>query len=117
MSLISAYDTNLVTIASGQSLSAGIKLDGLHLFGVILPSAFTGTKITFQMSNDDGASWHDVYDNTESEYYRTFSASRYVAVDVELFSPINALRVRSGTAASPTSEGADRIVQLVLRNV
>lgn len=115
------------TIASGQSLSGSVDLNvttdsnggslgfDRRLFGIIIPSSFTGTSISFQASSDNGVTWNNIYDALGSEYYITVAASRYIPVDPTPFSAVSMIRVRSGTAASPTTEAADRSIKLIVR--
>lgn len=105
------------TIASGASLSPAVNLGGLRAFGIVMPSAWTAASVSFQMSCDDGASWVDVYDTTGAEVVIPAAASRFIALDPVVFAAIPMIRVRSGSAASPVTQGADRAIGLVTRSV
>lgn len=106
-----------VTIANGQSLSGGVSLGGLRLFGVVMPSGWTAANLTFQASVDGGASWVNLYDANGSEVTVTAGTSRFIALEPALFASLTHLQLRSGTSATPVAQGADRSLSLVLRSV
>ncbi len=101
------------TIASGESLSGAVALGGLAPYAVILPAALTGTILTFQVSAD-GTNFHNLYDAFGNEKKVTVAADRMVYLDQSEFLGLAALKVRSGTAATPTTEGAARTITLLL---
>ena len=43
------------------------------------------------------------------------AASRCVVLDPKLFAAIERIRIRTGTAASPTDQTADRVLQVATR--
>jgi hypothetical protein len=77
------------------------------LVGMELPAALTSTSMTFQASNDDGASWSNVY-NEGTAYSVTVAASRYIALNSAVFHGVALLRLVGGS-----SEAAARDITLV----
>lgn len=102
---------NTVTIASGASLSGGRSLGPTTLMGILLPASFTGTSITFQVSRD-GDTWGNLYDN-DAEVSHTAAGGIAITVNAFTFTPWSFVKIRSGTAGSPTTEAAPRSIVLV----
>jgi len=125
MGLISPVEKVFLTIANGESVSGSVNLNGmtnapngLRLFGIVMPAAWTAANLTFQVSYDNGASWVDMYDDGGSEIVAIASTSRLIVLrDPTTFSAVPMLKVRSGTAATPVNQGAARTLTLVLRAI
>lgn len=105
------------SIASGQSLSGAVNLEGLRLFGLVMPAAWTAANVTFQVSSDNGVSWQNMYDASGNEMSVTVGVSRFVALDPALFAAVSMIKVRSGTSGAPVNQGQDSAITLVLRSV
>lgn len=114
------YDQKEVTIVieNGASLSS----DGVLLqynerqyspIHVLLPALFTGTTLTFQVSHN-GTDYYNLYDMA-GEVSAVVAAGVAVALDPAKFFGWNYLRVRSGTAASPSAQAAKRTISLIGR--
>ena len=102
-----------VTIAAGQSLSLEIDTQGFPLAGLSVPSNYTGTTITAQAAQKPGGSFQDVRDATGAEVVITVAANRIVALGAgSTLALLRFLKLRSGTAASPTVQGSS--VRLLL---
>jgi hypothetical protein len=100
-------------VASGQSLSPEVDLEGFHLTGIAVPLAFTGTQISFQAAERGGGTFQNVRDATGAEVVLTVAADRLVAIGATTtLAYLRYLRIRSGTAASPTTQGSN--VRLLL---
>lgn len=115
--VMNALDVANATIANGQSLSGAVNLGGLRLFGIVMPAAWTAANLTYQMSHDSGVTWINMYDVNGSELTATAGTSRFIAIDPANFAAVPMIKIRSGTAATPVNQGADRAVQLILRAV
>ena len=89
----------------------GINTDNMLLAGIVFPSAFTGSSITFDYSVD-GSSWVDVFETDGTEVSYTVSADNVVRVDPSgwAFSSNGYLRVTSSG-----TEAADRKIKLIFR--
>lgn len=97
-------------IASGQTVSAAIPVNGLALVGIQLPAAFTGTALTFQGSLD-GVLFQPIFVTTSGTALSyTVAQGHYVAIDPAPFQGLKALKLVSGT-----SEGAARALTLALK--
>lgn len=105
------------TIPNGQSMSDVVALDGdwAACFRVPPSASWTTANLTFMVSLDGGMSFGDLWKDG-SEYTITVGTGRTNAtvfnVDPKDFSSVTHLRVRSGTAATPVPQGAERIVQV-----
>jgi len=115
--IVNVLDALPVTIASGQSLSGGVNLGGLRLFGIVMPAAWTTANLTFQMSPDNGASWSNMYDDSAGEFMVLADTARYLMLDPAAFAAVQWLQIRSGTAGVPVAQAADRVLNLILRGV
>lgn len=100
------------TIANGQTTSAEIEIPGgKTLVGVITPSAFTSTAITFTAATISGGTFVPLYDESTA-YSLTVSTSRWHAVKPSAFAGLRYIKLVGGS-----SEGGDRSLTLVVRNV
>lgn len=104
-------------IAAGTSLSTVVDLNGAMIGGILVPAAWTAAAITFQASID-GSNFFDVFDSAGAETTIASAnvvASRFVLMDIRDFAGVRFLRLRSGTAAVPVNQAADRVLRLPLR--
>lgn len=99
-----------VAIANGATVSSAADLVGHTLCGFSIPSAFTGTAITFQASLD-GTTYQQLY-NGGSAYSVTVAADKYVTVDPSVFAGVRYVKLVSGSA-----EGGARTITLAKRPV
>lgn len=100
-----------LAIASGQSLSDAATLAGARAARIDIPGTFTGTTISFQASPDSvDANFKNLYKSDGSEYTITVAPGRSILLDLADFLSIPYLKVRSGTAGSPTAEAAGRSI-------
>ncbi|HET8787010.1 MAG TPA: hypothetical protein VFM38_15355 [Candidatus Limnocylindrales bacterium] len=106
----------IATIANGASLSDAIDLDGQVIAAIVMPAAFTGTALTFQASAD-GVTYQNVYDDAGTELSASVGQAK-VIVNKSILESLAALRyvkIRSGSAASPTAEAADRTLTILTK--
>ena len=97
--------TDTATIASGGSLSAGVRVpNGYELCAVVMPAAWTAANLTFQCSADASA-YANAYDDGGNEYTVTAAASQYYSIPEGELRGTLALKVRSGVAATPREPG------------
>lgn len=109
--------TRDVVIANGQSLSAAVDLTDLVVVRIVTPAAMTGTGLTFAGSETSGGTYTNVYDRYGVEYNVVSAAARRIQIPPADLVGNCWLKVRSGTAAAPTAEGAARTVTLLVRPV
>ena len=95
-----------VTIANGTTTSEAINSAGYALFGLVMPSAFTGASVTFTTSHD-GTTYQALYDTTNTQVSLTVAASRNYDLPTSLASwPYFKI-------VSASSEGAARTLYIV----
>ncbi len=95
--------SNQAVIAAGGTTSTAIQLGNItpteRIIGLIMPAAFTGTSLTFQVSNDD-STYVDLYDNAGTQVSVTVSTSRAVSFKADhasLLSGWNFIKIISGS--------------------
>lgn len=98
--------TATATIASAASLSGPVCVGAGVPLAVQMPAAFTGAELTFQGSVD-GTTYQNVVDGG-SEVSVTVAASQNVPLPASVLAAFTFIKLRSGTAAVPTAEAADR---------
>ena len=115
-----------VTIATGTSLSPAVNLEsgsglfpgasGWRLCSIIIPAVWTAANLTFQGSAD-GATYFDVYDRTGVEYTAVVAANRLVILPPLDLISLPYIKIRSGTGSIPVAQAADRVLNLLLKQV
>lgn len=104
------------TILSGASLSNSVDLRSRRLLGLVAPAGWTAAAMTFQGSVD-GATYADVYDEANAEVLiAAIGANRIFMFSEALRSKLDGLaliKFRSGTAAAPVPQGADRVFTVI----
>ena len=99
--------TDTVTIASAGTTSTSLTMSrGRVPVAVLTPSALSGTSFTFQASVD-GTNFYDLY-NGSSAYSVTVAASRYIALNPDVFQGVQYIRIVSGS-----SEAGSRTIYIV----
>ena len=92
------YGTNeFVTIASSGTTATTWTMEGNRVpVAIILPSAFSGTQLSFQASVDAGATFSNVYDEA-TQYTVNVGASRYISLKRQPFEGVRYLRITSAS--------------------
>lgn len=99
------------TIASGGTDSAAIDLAGLTLCGILLPAAFTGTTLSFLVSDALAGTYVPLKSSASGTLLSyTVAQATYAALDPKDFQGVNFLKLKSGS-----SEGADRALTLMTK--
>lgn len=105
------------TVPDGPAgLSAALNLRGFALKGILMPTAWGAAAITFQAAEAEAGTYRDLYDSAGTEVSVTVAAGRAVALSTalqDLLVGVEFLKIRSGTAAGPINQGADRALVLV----
>lgn len=105
------YAVHELTIANGtQTSTAAADLKNGTLCGILIPSPFTGTSVSFLVREDEVD--YAVHDGAGALYEVTVAAGVFVPVDSSKFIAVRHLKVRSGSA-----EGGARTVKLVTRKL
>lgn len=99
------------TIANTATTSAAISTHGLSLVGIQFPTTFTGTTVTFTMSDAVDGTYVPVY-NAAGAVSVTIAQARYYALDPKDFQGIQFLKIVSGSA-----EGGARTLKLSLKGM
>lgn len=98
-----------VTIEAGQSLSEGINLLGRIPTLLHMPASFSGATITFQAAASNGGTYQDVYLDG-AEYSIAVAAGQAVLINPAPILGLRFIKIRSGTSASPVTEGAGAVI-------
>lgn len=106
------------TIANGASISNEIDLGDKVFAGLIMPAEWTAAVITFLVAAESGGTFYSLYNDAGTEISLTVAAGTAVGIaDVALaLAPWRYIKLRSGTAASPVAQGADRAIAIVLKS-
>lgn len=100
--------TNNVTIASGGTTSTAHTVKtGSRVLAFETPASLTGVSFTFEASADGGTTYRQLYSGS-SAYSLTVGASRYVAVDQDVFEGVRLFRIVSGS-----TEAATRTINII----
>jgi hypothetical protein len=101
------------TIAAGASLSDAADIRSGNVTMLLSPSDWDAANTTFQISQD-GATFNDLHDADGHEVHLAMGPGRAMLMPIALLEPANFVRIRSGLAAHPISQAADRAFVLVL---
>ena len=97
-----------ITIPISTATSSSYELGGTHLIGIIMPSAFTGTKLTIEGSID-GINFYQLYGSTSGTAKEIkVTANKFIEIESNYDNPFNFVRL-----VSSASESAQRILQIV----
>ena len=102
------------TIAAQGSLSAAIDCEGGDIVRLHMSAAWTAADLTFQVDDGDGT-FRDIYWDWGAEL--VMAAAAGIVIELSpfiLMHAIELIKVRSGTAAVPVAQNAERIIQLAV---
>lgn len=100
-----------VDIANTAQESEAIALNGFALCGILFPAAFTGTALTFEVSDAIDGTFVPLKSTTSgSALSYTVAQGTYAAIDPKDFQGVQFLKVKSGSA-----EGGARVLKLALK--
>ena len=111
-----------ITFPSGTALSSGIDLRSPDLFGFaplifITPAAWTAARVSAQLSLD-GITWTDIHMLAgEVATTGTVLANQAHVFDGYPLRGIPFVRFRSGIAATPVNQAAERVVTVICGTV
>ena len=114
MSIIGAKELT-ATIANAASLSDAVELKGHSVLRIAMPAAWTAADLTFQISDDGGTTFRNVYWDWGPEM--VVDAAAALTIELSPFvrlSHIDQIKVRSGTAAVPVAQAAERLILLAV---
>lgn len=102
----------VVTFANGASSTPGVDIGGFRPIALRMSPGWTAASLTFDAS-EDGITYGPVFDIDGRELIVLTSATRYIALPSAPFVGARFLSLRSGTFASPVSQGAERDIVLI----
>lgn len=106
--------TLTATIAAGDSVSAAVDLAGASLLTLYLPAVFTGTTVTFLSAPTETGTYGKLKNSHGVELAATVAQGEPTSLGplaADLAS-IRWLKIRSGTAAAPQVEAAERVITI-----
>lgn len=109
-----------VQITSGTALSSEIDIGGWTLVGIVVPSNWTTSGLSFQASADGGQSFGELLDMTATAIAISSvpgGAQAFIAVDPTKWRGVRSLKVRSGTSSAPVNQTNTVTLQLLTRFV
>lgn len=113
----SPFKIQTITIATAGTQATGTALEEYIPFAVQMSTGWTGTKISFQVSQDE-TNYFNMFSSTGGEITLTVAASRYVCfVDPERFLGIKSVKLRAGTSTGTSTQAAARTLKLVTRSL
>ena len=114
MSIIGTKELT-ATIAINTSLSAAVELKGHSVLRIAMPGTWTAADLTFQVSDDGGTTFRNVYWDWGPEMVVDAAASMTIELSpfVQL-KHIDQIKVRSGTAGVAVAQAAERLIVLAI---
>lgn len=114
---VSIPQKRTATIASGASESSVIDMTMLQISAILMPSAWTTANLTVLVSDSPTGTFVPLYDDEGNEVTLTAAASRMIAVNKYALPMASQtyIKLRSGTAATPVNQAADRALTIVGR--
>lgn len=94
-------------IAQDANLSAAVELGGHSVERIIMPAAWDAADLTFQVSDDGGTTFQNLYWDWGAEM--VVDAAQGLTIELSPFiklSNIDQLKVRSGTSGVPVAQTA-----------
>jgi hypothetical protein len=98
-------------IPAGQALSQAIDMGLSTIHRIEMPDTWTAAGLTFRVSFD-GQDFDDLYVDNAEYVVTAAAADRAVVLDQAAFYGVRRVIVRSGTAASPVIQAAERTLWL-----
>ena len=99
------------TIAVSGTTSNALDIKNWTPVGMVLPSSFDGTTITFTASDSEGGTYVPVYDKTGTQISYTVAASRAIKIVPEDLAGFEFIKLVAGSSQTTT----DTEITLVLK--
>lgn len=113
MSIIGTKELT-ATIANAGNLSDAVELKGFSILRIAMPADWTAADLTFQVSDDGGTTFRNMYWDWGPEL--VVDAAAAITIELSPFvrlGRIDQIKVRSGTAGVPVAQAAERKILLV----
>lgn len=105
-----------IAIASGTALSPAFFIGAKLPVALTMPAAWDAADITFQVSDDGGATWTELLDDSGTAITISApAAGKRLNISPGDFASAAFYKLRSGTAAIPVNQTADRTLSLTTR--
>lgn len=113
MTAINNIETRVesVTISNGGTTSTAIDTSGLSILGIVIPSSFTGTAISFQTSIDN-STYNNLYNTSNTLVSMNVTQARSYGIVPSDFAGWRFLKL-----VSNATEGGSREIKLLLRTL
>lgn len=114
MSIIGTKELT-ATILDTASLSDAVELEGFSVLRIAMPAAWDAADLTFQVSDDGGTTFRNLYWDWGPEM--VVDAAAALTIELSPFvqlTHIDQIKVRAGTAGVPVVQSADRLILLVV---
>lgn len=110
-------DLLFATIPAGSALSDTVELLGGVIVGIIMPENWTAASLSFLAWDGLRGVFVPVYDDAGNEVTLSVTAGRAIvnASVLEKLAPLQDIVIRSGTAATPVNQAAERIITLSVK--
>lgn len=105
-----SFDISNATIPISSTTSNAVDLTSDGLVGFLMPSAFTGTTVTFLGSPDD-VSYGALFNSNAQQFSITVAADRYF-----MLFPADFLGCRYVKFVSGSTEAAERVIKVMTRS-
>jgi len=109
----------MATIAGGDptGLSGPIDIGENNVATrLTLPSTWTGIDITFQVSSDGGATYHELLDDIDSPVFVNVGPDYSIALTPSIWQGIRYFKIRSGTSGAPITQVGSRSIAVTTAN-
>lgn len=105
------------TIAKNGTLSGVVNLNGYNKFTIIMPSAWTTASITFQACDTPSGTFVNLLAETGGEVTVSVAANGVYPLTTSSasLSYLPYIKIRSGTAASPVQQTAERVIKIIMK--
>lgn len=114
MSIIGTKEL-IATILDTASLSDAVELNGHDILRIAMPAGWDAADLTFQVSDDAGATFRNLYWDWGPETVVDAAAS--IVIELSPFVQLNhidQIKVRSGTAGTPVAQSGTVEIILVV---
>lgn len=120
VSIVGTPKVYTVTIAASASESSAIEIQGqINGFAIEMPTEWTTAAITFLGAHGPDGTYKKIVGDTGTELSVTAATSEIIVVDtatkVQALRAMKYIKVRSGTAASPVVQTANRTLYLITK--
>lgn len=104
------YDTITATIANGATTSGVIDMGGASMAGLIIPASFTGTAISFKISDTFGGTYVPLKNSAGTTVSFTVSSSSAIGFDPTDFAAFRYFQI-----VSNNTEVGDKAIKIIPR--